>query len=308
MCAKIARMTERLPPLNAVRAFVAAARHQSFTLAASDLHVTHSAISRQVKTLETYMGVRLFERRIRQVSLTVEGLQFFTQADAALQQIAVAAQSLMGKVPARVVKINVRPSFALRWLIPRLPDFVRRHPAIEPQVVTTTLSPDKAMDSFDIAIRRGHDGWPASIQLRPFLEDDVCVVASPILLAAGAIDSPSRLSRLVLLWSKTRQGDWDAWSSHAAIGKIQPAGRMQFDHVHFVLQAAIDGLGFAVVPMSLAASGIATGQLHSPFADLRMPVTRYYWGMAPQAMPEAHVFAQWLESQRIAPPQESRHD
>ena len=299
MCEIIEPMDMNLPPLNAVRAFVAAARHQSFTLAASELHVTHSAVSRQIKVLEAFMGVRLFDRRIRQVSLTVEGLRFYAQADAALKQIAVATQSVMGQAPARIVRINVRPSFAVRWLIPRLPNFVARYPGIEPHVLTDTLPPDKALDSFDIAIRRGHGGWPASIELRPFLEDAVCVVASPALLATHPIDTPNDLATLMLLWAKSRKGDLDAWQSHVGVDKIVPSGQMQFDHVHFVLQAAIDGLGFAVVPITLASSGIASGQLRCLFPELRMPVTRYYYGIATDAGSEAQLFSEWLDHELL---------
>ncbi|WP_238935093.1 LysR substrate-binding domain-containing protein [Pseudomonas typographi] len=297
MCEKIERMLNSLPPLNAIRAFVCAARHQSFTLAASELHVTHSAVSRQVKALEAYLGVRLFERRIRQVSLTVEGLRFFAQAEAALSQIVAAAQSVMGQMPSRVVKINVRPSFAVRWLIPRLPDFVERYPGIEPQVLTTTLPPAKATDHFDITVRRGHEGWPPSIAVHPFLEDEACVVAAPALLENHAVTDPGALASCVMLWSRSRKGDWDAWLAHTGIAPVKPAGQMQFEHVHFVLQAAIDGLGFAVAPVSLVSAGIASGQLRCPFPTLRMPVPRYYYGIARNAVPEARFFAAWLEDE-----------
>ena len=290
-------MTDVLPPLNAVRAFVAAARHQSFTLAANELHVTHGAVSRQVKALEAHLGVPLFERRTRQVSLTVEGLRFYTQAEAALRQIAAAAQSAMAPDDMPVVRINVRPSFAVRWLIPRLPDFVARHPGIEPHVLTSTRPPDQAPDRFDIAIRRGHADWPPSVRLHPFLDDHICLVASPALIAAHAVTEPVALSALALLEARTRRGDWQAWATHAGVRTLKPAGHMMFDHVHLVLQAAIDGLGFAVATMSLAGSGLASGQLRCPFPELRVPVGRYYYGIASDAVPEVQTFAAWLDAQ-----------
>jgi LysR family glycine cleavage system transcriptional activator len=297
MCEKIARMVDALPPLNAVRAFVAAARHQSFTLAASELHVTHGAISRQVKALEAHLGVTLFERRTRQIGLTVAGLRFYTQAEAALRQIASAAQSAMTRDDARVVRINVRPSFAVRWLIPRLPDFVARHPGIEPHVLTSTRPPSEAPDRFDIAIRRGHADWPPSARLHPFLEDYLCLVASPALLDANAVTDPAALASLVLLDARTRKGDWQVWATHAGLPSLTPAGHMMFDHVHLVLQAAIDGLGFAVATMSLAGSGLASGQLRCLFPDLRVPVGRYYYGIASDAVPEVQAFAAWLDDE-----------
>ncbi len=296
MCYKIEHMNHSLPPLNAVRAFVAAARHQSFSLAANELHITHSAVSHQVKALEAYLGVRLFERRVRQVSLTVEGLRFFKQTETALDQIASAAQSVMNQPPERVVKINVRPSFAVRWLIPRLPDFIARHPGIEPHVLTTTAAPE-ASDDFDIAIRRGVKGWSDSMQLYPFIEDDVCLVASPATVETAAITRPQALAQLTLLSAKTRKGDWDAWCEKAGIKPVTPAGQMQFDHVHFVLQAVADGLGFAAVPRSLVSSDIASGRLCCPFPNLTLPVTRYYYGIAHNAVEDTRAFAAWLESQ-----------
>jgi len=290
-------MTSALPPLNAVRAFVAAARHQSFTLAANELHVTHGAISRQIKALEAYLGVSLFERRTRQVSLTVEGLKFYAQSDAALKQIAAAAQSVMGQAPTHVVRINVRPSFAVCWLIPRLPGFVERHPGIEPHVLTTTLAPDRAAEGFDVAIRRGDEGWPSSVQLRPFLHDEACIVAAPALLDAHPVAEPRALASLVLLSSRTRKRDWDDWLQHAQAGPIEPAGHMQFDHTHFVLQAATDGLGFTVAPMSLAARSVASGRLRCLFPERAMPVARYYYGVAHDAAPQARTFIAWLEDE-----------
>ncbi len=296
MCYKIKHMNISLPPLNAVRAFVAAARHQSFTLAANELHITHSAISHQVKALESYMGVRLFDRRIRQVSLTLEGLRFFTQADAALKQIANAAQSVMSQMPERVVRINVRPSFAVRWLIPRLPEFIAQYPGIEPHVLTTTLSPESA-DDFDIAIRRGLKGWSDAMQVSPFIDDDVCLVMSPAFQARYCVTDPGALAGLTLLRSKSRKGDWEAWLEHVGTGSVRPAGQMQFDHVHFVLQAVEDGLGFAAVPFSLIAHDVALGRLCCPLPDMRLPVTRYYYGVGPNATTEAQYFTAWLEKE-----------
>ena len=293
MCYKIERMKDPLPPLNAVRAFVAAARHQSFTLAANELHITHSAISHQVKALESYMGVRLFERRVRQVSLTLEGLRFFTQADAALKQIAEAAQSVMHQTPERVVRINVRPSFAVRWLIPRLPRFISRYPEIEPHVRTTTVQPEAA-DDFDIAIRRGLKGWSDTMQVCPFIEDEICLVTSPAMQAEYPVADAHSLAHFTLLRSRTRKGDWDAWLEHGGNGSIKPASQMLFDHVHFVLQAVEDGLGFAAVPVSLVSHDIALGRLCSLLPDQRMPITRYYYGLGSTVAPDAQYFVKWL--------------
>ena len=134
-------MITQLPPLNAVRAFAAAARHQSFSLAAEELHVSHSAVSRHIKLLEEHLGVLLFERRIRQSVLTPAGQHFFEQVSAGLAQIASAAAELRRQASRPAVKINVRPSFAMLWLNPRLAQFRALYPQIELQVVTQTQAP-----------------------------------------------------------------------------------------------------------------------------------------------------------------------
>ena len=292
---KIERMPLREPPLNAVRAFAAAARHLSFTRAAHELHVTHSAVSRQIKSLEDFLGVTLFERRIRQVALTAEGQQFFAEVEPALAQIGAAARALQAQPATRAVRINVRPSFAVRWLIPRLPAFVERHPDIEPRVVTSTITPEQAVDGFDIAVRRGLEGWPSSIAVRPFLEDEALVVASPALLETQPLPDLRALSSHVLLSARTRRADWDAWKKQVGAPRMKPAGRLQFDHLHFVLQAAVDGLGIALAPVSLVAHDLASGRLRSPLPGLRMPLDRHYYGLTPDAAPEARQVAAWFE-------------
>lgn len=293
-------MSLRLPPLTAVRAFVAAARHQSFTRAAAELHVTHSAVSRQIKSLEDYLGVALFERRVRQVSLTMEGQAFYAEAAAGLTQIGNAAHALMVRAPVRAVRINVRPSFAVRWLIPRLPDFVAQYPGIEPQVVTSTATPARAADGFDVAIRRGLQGWPPSLQMRPYLEDEALVVGAPSLFKGQRLESARGLAAHVLLCSRSRKGDWDDWLRKAGIARFRPAGRLHFDHLHLVLQAAVDGLGVAMAPRSLLAHDLEKHRLVSPLPGIRVPLERYYYGLMPDAPAEAQFFVKWLEDTRLA--------
>lgn len=290
-------MSNALPPLNAVRAFVAAARHQSFSRAAQELHVTHGAVSRQIKGLEEDLGVLLFERRVRQVVLTVEGQAFFSQAEAGLALIGNAAAALRTGSPARAVRVNVRPSFAVRWLIPRLPDFVARHPGIEPEVVTSTAAPSRSSERFDVAVRRGLQGWPAALRVAPFLEDEALAVASPALLesASRPIESPPDLAAFVLLCSRSRKGDWDDWCRHAGTGRLKAAGRLHLDHLHLIFQAAVDGLGVAMAPRSLWGNDLKQNRLVALLPQHGLPLDRYYYGISPDAPEEAHLFVRWLE-------------
>lgn len=289
-----------LPPLNALRMFLVAARHLSFSRAAVELNVTHGAVSRQIRGLEAFLGVALFERQVRRVSLTAEGQQLYAEASPALEQIGQAARALMVRAPTRAVRINARPSFAVRWLIPRLPAFVAQYPGIEPQLVTTLLPPGKAPEPFDIAIRRSVEDWPEALKAQPFLEDELVAVAAPVLLKQKPVAEPRSLAQHTLLVVKTRKQDWDDWKAHVGLPRLRPARRLQLDHSHIALQAAVDGLGFAITAVSLLGTDVAQGRLVCPLPGLRMPLPPMYYGRAPGVGREAQLFADWLVRQAAA--------
>jgi len=289
-------MISNLPPLNAVRAFAAAARHQSFSRAAEELHVSHSAVSRHIKLLEERLGVLLFERRTRQSLLTPAGQTFYEQVGMALAQIANAATALTRGASLRKVRINVRPSFAVRWLIPRLPNFMAQYPDIQPEVITSTLPPDQSREAFDVVVRRGRSGWSANVQPHALLEDDLVLVAAPSLLQILPLDSASDLVQHTLLTGRTRSSDWQDWARHAGITQLPAQPTLQFDHMHLVLQAAVDGLGVALCPTSLLGRDLSTGRLSCPFPSVRLPLTRYYYSVSQDAAPETQVFIDWMLS------------
>lgn len=287
----------RLPPLNALRAFLVAARHLSFSRAAQELNVTHGAVSRQVRGLEEFLGVALFERQVRKVVLTAEGQQLYAETAPAMEQIGAAARSLMVRAPTRAVRVNARTSFSVRWLIPRLPDFVAHYPGIEPQLFTSLAPPEKSPQPFDIAIRRGVDGWPAALTAQPFLEDELLVVAAPSLLKHKPIVEPKSLAQHTLLVVKTRNRDWDDWKEQIGLPKLRPAQKLQLDHSHIVLQAAVDGLGFAITARSLLGTDVAQGRLVCPLPDLRLKLPPMYYGCPPGVGRETRLFAEWLDQQ-----------
>ncbi|WP_410481053.1 LysR substrate-binding domain-containing protein [Pseudomonas plecoglossicida] len=290
-------MLTQLPPLNAVRAFAAAARHQSFSRAAEELHVSHRAISRHIKLLEGRLGVALFERRTRQSVLTPAGQAFYEQVSQALAQIVNAANSLTQKGSPAKVTINVRPSFAVRWLIPRLPGFMQQHPGIHPEVLTSTLAPNAAREAFDVIIRRGNSDWSATVQPHPLMEDHLRLVAAPALLQALPITTPADLLAHTLLAGKTRPDDWLQWNRLAGLRKPGRQAVLTFDHMHLVLQAAVDGLGVALCPASLLGTDLASGRLTCPLPALRVPLTRYYFGLRHDATEQTRTFINWLFQQ-----------
>lgn len=290
-------MASALPPLNAVRAFASAARHQSFSRAADELHVTHSAVSRHIRLLEEHLGVMLFERRHRQSVLTPIGRTYYEQISLGLAQIANATQALTRDSAPRKVIINVRPSFAVRWLIPRLPDFMARFAQIQPEIVTSTLPPDQSREAFDVVVRRGSSGWASNLEANVLFEDELLLVAAPSLLATIALQAPSDVLRHTLLSGRTRSGDWQAWCKLAGVTQAARQPALQFDHMHLVLQAAVDGLGVALCPASLLGKDLASGRLYSPLPELRLPLTRYYYGVSQGAVAETQVFINWMFSQ-----------
>lgn len=290
-------MISDLPPLNAVRAFASAARHQSFSRAAEELHVTHSAVSRHVRLLEEHLGVVLFERRNRQSVLTLIGQTYYEQISPGLAQIANATHALTrGSAPRKVI-INVRPSFAVRWLIPRLPDFMAQFPDIQPEVATSTLAPDQSREAFDVVVRRGSSGWSANVEPNALFEDDMLLVAAPTLLEAIPVQTPTDVLRHTLLSGRTRSKDWQAWCKLAGVTQERRQPSLQFDHMHLVLQAAVDGLGVALCPASLLGKDLATDRLYTPLPHLRLPLTRYYYGVSQDAAAETQVFIDWMFSQ-----------
>ncbi|POA22952.1 MULTISPECIES: LysR substrate-binding domain-containing protein [unclassified Pseudomonas] len=291
-------MKNSLPPLNAVRAFAVAARHQSFSLAADELHVSHSAVSRHVKLLEEHLGVLLFERRIRQSLLTPAGELFYQQVSAGLAQIADAAAELRRQAARPTITINVRPSFALLWLTPRLADFSVQHPHIDTQVVTQTQSPDPARDDFDIVIRRGRDDWAPTLEAHALFEDELVMVAAPALIERLPLTNLAGLSAHTLLTVRARREDWHHWAMH--FGQSQSSSQVirQFDYMHRVLEAAVAGEGIALCPTTLLGTHLSSGRLICPLPDLRMPLPRYYYGVAPQASAHTEVLIEWLQQQR----------
>jgi LysR family transcriptional regulator, glycine cleavage system transcriptional activator len=290
----------KMPPLNAIRAFAAAAKHTSFTLAAAELGVTHGAISRQVKHLEEYLGVSLFERGIRRITVTPPGRELLAGVAQALERIATTAAAVTQQGLTRTLRINVRPSFAVRWLIPHLPRFLRDHPGIEPQVMTSTAEPARlSRGTYDIAIRRGREGWPSDLLVRPFLSESACPVAAPSLLESNPITTPQDLRSHILLQCATRDGDWQAWLRLADLSDIHPAGERRFEHLEFTLQAALDGLGVALGPSALIAQDIQAGRLCAVIPSPVLALDAYCYAFPDRTNSAALAFGGWLDRQAM---------
>jgi LysR family glycine cleavage system transcriptional activator len=288
-------MNRRLPPLNALRVFEAAGRHQSFTLAAQELHLTHGAVSRQVRALEEWFGQPLFVRANRRVTLTDGGLAYLAEVGAAFDRIAAATARQNDRRESRLLQVNAVATFTLRWLIPRLSSFHVAHPGIEVRLTTSNAPLKDVREVYDIAIRGGPDQVPGHVAER-FLGETRMPVCSPALLERLPLVTPHDLGRHTLLHAATLPGVWAQWLVAARVPDLVPASSVTLEHFYLTLQAALDGLGVAMGPTALVADDVKAGRLVYPFEGPALPARSYYVYI-PDAQtddPAVRSFCGWL--------------
>jgi LysR family transcriptional regulator, glycine cleavage system transcriptional activator len=291
-------MTRKLPPLQALRAFEAAAQHENFSSAAEVLHVTHGAVSRQIAALETWLGVPVFHRHGKRVQLTDEGRRYLYAIQGAFDTIASATAQLRESGTARALRINALPTFAMRWLLPRLSTFQKRYPAVELKLSTDDHMLSETADMFDIAIRRGPGHWP-NCEAGEFLAESELPVCSPSLMRRTPIESVDDLAQHTLLHSDTRPDAWQKWLAAAGARGTKFKRRQSFDHFYLALQAAVDGLGVVLGPLPLISDELASGRLVAPLPGPAIAARSYWWvAPRPQAqLPLIRDFCSWLEEE-----------
>lgn len=250
-------MSYRIPALNAVRVFEAAARHGSFVKAAAELCVTHGAVSRQVRQLEEGLGVALFERRNRAVFLTAAGESFYHSCAEALRLLEQGAARARRQADAPL-RLSCEPTIAMRWLIPRLPAFQAEHPGIELLLSAAGGKVDFSSQRIDLALRRDDSGWSLGDHVAAVARECVGPVCAPARLGAAGGD----WRELPLLHADSRPEAWSRWL--AAQGETARAEAGRFEHFYLSLQAAEAGLGQAIASVYMAADALALGQLTAP--------------------------------------------
>ncbi len=288
-------MARRLPPLNALRAFEAAGRHLSFTRAAAELHVTHAAISHQVRALEQRLGVPLFHRMTRAVKLTDAGRTLLPAMTEALDGMAEAVRRLGANDREGSLTVSLTPAFAARWLVPRLGRFQTAHPEIDVRLAPSYQLVDFARDEVDLAVRYGHGRWPG-VKAERLLALDFTPVCSPAFLQGPVpLRTPADLKHHTLLHEDLGEG-WRRWLVAAGVAGIDPTRGPKFGDENLMLQAAIQGQGVAVSESALVAADIAAGRLVRPF-DIAIPSAAGYYVVHPPAALERRkvkVFRDWL--------------
>jgi LysR family glycine cleavage system transcriptional activator len=287
--------TSRLPSLNALRAFEAAARHGSLSRAADELHVTHSAISHQIKALETELGVALLRRVGRGVEANAVGQQLEVALGDVFARIARAVRLARQGEGGGILTVSVEPSFAARWLVLRLGRFHAANPQIDLRLSATSAMADFAREDVDLAIRYGRGDWPG-LQAERLLELKGFPVCSPSLLAAGPpLRHPDDLARHTLL-HEDDGAFWRQWLDAVGALEVDSSRGPRFDDTHLALAAAEAGQGVALGDEALAAAELAQGRLVRPFATA-IGTDKAYWLVHPpeaMARPKVAAFRSWL--------------
>ncbi|MGO4333392.1 transcriptional regulator GcvA [Labrys sp. KB_33_2] len=284
----------RLPPLVAVRAFEAGARHLSFTRAADELCVTQTAISHQVRQLETWLGVRLFERSGHALRLTEAGRTFLAEAGELLDRLAAVTERLRGRRDGPL-RITVLPSFATCWLVPRLGRFRQSHPNVELKLTSSPEAWAFTEDRFDLGIRSGLGRWPG-LKADLIAQEALSPVCSP--KVAADLPSPCTPSDLLAshLLHDTPKDAWSRWFRHAGLPEATIAAGHAFDDHSHLLQAAAQGQGMALGKLFLAEHALQEGSLVRP-VDTILPNDYSYWLVYPRTVagrPEVTLFRNWL--------------
>ncbi|MGE0213767.1 MAG: transcriptional regulator GcvA [Parvibaculaceae bacterium] len=256
-------MPRRLPSLNALRAFEAAARHQSMTEAAEELFVTHAAVSRHIRDLEEWLGLPLFLRTGRGVRLTEAGQQYAAELTPLFDSLAQATRDVMSRGKVRRLAVTVDPSFASRWLVPRLGRFNALHPDIELEIDPDASLVDFHAGGFDLGIRTGAGRWEGldAVEIAKFSVFPVC---SARLIAGQTLTSPAELARFTLLHTFSREW-WADWLEAAGVEGVDGRRGPVFQN-HLAIEAAEAGQGFALGDQVLTVDALAEGWLVRPFA------------------------------------------
>ncbi|HSN21724.1 MAG TPA: transcriptional regulator GcvA [Usitatibacter sp.] len=282
----------RLPAMQALRAFEATARSGSLTRAAELLSLTHGAISHQIKALEEELGVTLIERAGRGMRLTDEGERFASRVRVALAELGEAVRELSERRNPRQLRITVLPSFAARWLLPRIGRFMAAHREIDVDVRASNAIADFRHDDLDLGIRHGFGDWPGLV-VEKLMEDSYFPVCSPR-IAGGVPKRPADLARYTLLRSEGEP--WKPWFEAAGLDREEPTRGPIFSDSSHTLHAAIEGQGIALARISLLGNDLVTGALVRPF-DIEIPSAKGHYLVYPQRLasaPKILLFREWL--------------
>jgi LysR family transcriptional regulator, glycine cleavage system transcriptional activator len=288
-------MRPRLPPLNALKAFEAAARHESFTRAADELCVTQGAVSQQVKALEAELAIKLFNRERQRLVITEAGRDYLNVIRDALDRIAIGTEKLLERQNAGVLTVSTSPDFASKWLVHRLGHFAEAHTGIDLRVSATLHHVDFAREEVDLAVRHGDGNWPGLDTVKLCSEQLFAVCSPKLLSGRRRVRQPTDIVKLPLIHTESRT-DWTRWLQAAGVGDAQVTHGPVLNRASMAIDAAINGQGIALARTTLAAFDLINGRLVRPFAE-SLRLSKGYWILCPKAtatLPKIVTFRDWL--------------
>ncbi len=287
-----------LPPVANLQAFEAVARRRSFALAASELHLTASAVSHQIARLEATVGVRLFERSAHGVRLSAAGERYIARVGAALAAISAATDDLRQGVR-NSLYLHCAPSLASLWLMPRLEDFARSHPEIALKLSAAHTYSDFALGQADLDIRYGVPQWP-DLEIEPLFEERVVPLASPAFLKRHRLTRPEALRGVTLIQSAVSIVQWSDWFQAFAGQRAPERFTISFDRAHMALDAAAQGFGVALESTTIGAQHLAQHKLKPVFSPGMAMKVKAHFAVYPERhakRPPVAAFLGWLRTQ-----------
>jgi LysR family transcriptional regulator, glycine cleavage system transcriptional activator len=297
------RMNSHLPPLSALRAFEAAARHMSFSKAADELHVTPAAVSHQIHALEEDLGVRLFHRMNRAIELTASARVLFPGLSEAFAGIQSSVRRLRAHNDTGTLTVTASPSIAGKWLVLRLHRFQEQHPEIDVRISATDAIVDLTRGDFDIAIRYGRGAYPG-LDVELLFTNEVFPACSPQLQTAGPLlRTPDDLSRHTLIHEAAERDPlmptWPMWLKAAGVKNLPAGAGLTFNSMSLALDAAVAGQGVVLAYSNIAAADLAAGRLVRLFSLALPDQFAYFIVTAPEALerPKVRAFRTWLRQE-----------
>jgi LysR family glycine cleavage system transcriptional activator len=298
-------MSQALPPLNALRAFEAAARHGNFARAAQELHVTPGALSHQIRALEALLGVTLFERQARGVALTPSGRALNPGLASAFALIRDSVQSLRERAGSRVVVVSTPPAFTSKWLVPRLHRFAQEHPEVELRIASSAAYANFSVDGVDVAVRNVPiaKAREATLSYEHLIDDELVAVCSPALLNGGVPD----LRRIGLIHDDQLSGrpevpTWTEWFRAAGVPPADLQRGLRFSSAEHAIEAAVQGAGVLLGHTLLLHDDVVSGRLVLPW-PVALATGRAYYLVQPmlkRTRPAVQAFGTWLHAEMAA--------
>jgi LysR family glycine cleavage system transcriptional activator len=290
-------MQTREMPLVALRAFAVAARADSLTAAAAELGVTHGAVSKQISSLEEWLGQQMFRRDGRRLALTPYGQILAEKLGQSIDEMRGACEYVRRQKSRFVVSVSAPTTFAMYWLLPRLVEFHTKHPSISVWTATRQTGENPDLSATDIVITRGSSAHSDSRlhSAEPLFEERLTVISSPLLLKQHPVKQPADILHHRLITAATRPGQWEAWLNMAEVQHQLLEGGDRFDHLFVAMHAVRDGLGSIIAPSNLFQASIAKTELAVPLPKIALKGPAYLVHRTPRAEGEhVRVFTDWL--------------